>query len=109
MLINCGACEDIREYLQLSPQARLIVVDSHRPIHARCRQGARMRYLTAATWPAIRGSALLSLHSEAVAQATLPDRRVSRCHIAPCALAVKHQTTQPIYALSGGPTCAATT
>ena len=39
MLVNCGACEDIREYLQLSPQARLIVVDSHRPIHARCSRG----------------------------------------------------------------------
>ena len=42
MLINCGACQDIREYLQLSPQARLIVVDSHRPIHARCLQGDRI-------------------------------------------------------------------
>ena len=46
MLINCGACEDIREYLKLSPQARLIVVDSHRPIHARCPRVARTSYLT---------------------------------------------------------------
>ena len=52
MLINCGACEDIREYLQLSPQARLIVVDSHRPIHARCRRGCSSQVACSSTKPA---------------------------------------------------------
>ncbi len=89
MLINCGACEDIREYLKLSPQARLIVVDSHRPIHARCPQAARMSCLTPKTWPAIRHPLSESLQAKFVPHTALPDSLVSYCRIAACALAVK--------------------
>lgn len=35
MLINCGACENLRELLSLHANTRAIVVDSHRPIHHR--------------------------------------------------------------------------
>lgn len=33
ILINCGAMEDIRALLELPPNVRVVVIDSHRPIH----------------------------------------------------------------------------
>ena len=35
VLVNCGACEDLRQLLHLPLNTRAIVVDSHRPIHHR--------------------------------------------------------------------------
>ena len=36
MLVNCGACENLRELLPLTANTRAVVIDSHRPIHHRC-------------------------------------------------------------------------
>lgn len=33
MLVNCGACEDVRAMLELPEAVRVIVIDAHRPIH----------------------------------------------------------------------------
>ncbi len=33
MLVNCGASEDIKSLLDMPFTARVIVLDSHRPIH----------------------------------------------------------------------------
>lgn len=33
MLVNCGACEDVRAMLRLPDAVRVIVIDAHRPIH----------------------------------------------------------------------------
>ncbi len=33
VLINCGATEDLYELLDLRPAVRVVVIDSHRPIH----------------------------------------------------------------------------
>jgi CDC45-like protein len=33
MLVNCGACEDVRAMLELPRKVRVIVIDAHRPIH----------------------------------------------------------------------------
>lgn len=33
MLVNCGACEDVRAMLELPDAVRVIVIDAHRPIH----------------------------------------------------------------------------
>lgn len=39
MLVNCGACEDLRQLLSLNANTRAVVIDSHRPIHHRCARG----------------------------------------------------------------------
>ena len=33
MLLNCGACEHVRQMLELPDAVRVIVIDAHRPIH----------------------------------------------------------------------------
>jgi hypothetical protein len=33
MLLNCGACEHVRQMLELPDTVRVIVIDAHRPIH----------------------------------------------------------------------------
>jgi hypothetical protein len=39
MMVNCGACEAVRDVRQHLPaNTRLVVVDSHRPIHHRSAQ-----------------------------------------------------------------------
>jgi CDC45-like protein len=33
LLINCGACEDISALLNMRENVRVVVIDSHRPVH----------------------------------------------------------------------------